>query len=474
MIRSTVLLISTDGSLVKSCKGSVRQFSYLDLSVFPRPEDAYAPVEAGGVTLLLAHLAQPADREPIARLLRRTAQAKKPVATLVIGDEDLADQGLALLRLGAADYLSRPLDLSRLGFLVDSLTVRDRFVSQAASVRPETLPRSDTLGPFSFLQTAGMGRLAEQVRMVIPQDTTLLLGGETGTGKTRLARLIHQLSPRADQPFLVINCGALSASLIESELFGHVKGAYTGADRDRAGKLADVGRGTLLLDEVDALPLDMQAKFLRAVEERVFETVGSNKSLPVQARLIAASNRDLAGEVAAGRFRRDLYYRLNVVAFHLPPLRERRDVIASMATDFIEEFAARNNRPVRGITADAQGLLKNHDWPGNIRELRNVIERAVALSAGPEIEPADLPETIVASTGLGVANVRWQAPEAVPPPVTLDEVRDLAEVSRIEEALRRNKNNRLRTAAELGISRMTLYNKLYKYGLISCVQHASC
>jgi two-component system response regulator AtoC len=218
----------------------------------------------------------------------------------------------------------------------------------------------------------------------------------------------------------------------------------------------------------------MQAKFLRAVEERLFEPVGSNKSYPVQARLIAASNRDLTGEVAAGRFRRDLFYRLNVVAFYLPPLRERRDIIKSMAMNFVEEFAARNHRPVRGVAAEALLVLERYDWPGNIRELRNVIERAVALSAGTEVELADLPDALVTSTGLGGPGFGRPALEGVAPPVTLDEVRDLAEISRIEEALRRNKNNRLRTAAELGISRMTLYNKLYKYGLSGCAQPVGC
>jgi DNA-binding NtrC family response regulator len=477
LTRSAVVLISTDGSLVKSCQGLIGAFPDLDLFVLPRPEDAYPKVDGGEVALVLAHLARREDREPIARLLRRTAQAGKPTATLVIGDEDQTGQALALLRLGAADYLGRPLDLSRLGFLVDTLTVRDRFARQAAPAPPEQAGKPGGPDPLAFLQTAGMGRLAEQVRRVIPQETTLLLGGESGTGKTRLARLIHQLSPRAGQPFLVINCGALSSSLIESELFGHVKGAFTGADRDRAGKLADVGRGTLLLDEVDALPPDMQAKLLRAVEERVFEPVGSNRSFPVQARLIAASNRELAKEVAAGRFRADLFYRLNVVAFHLPPLRARREVIPSLVAGFIEEFAGRNSRPIRGIAPDALAALERHDWPGNIRELRNVIERAVALCPGHEIELTDLPEPIVTIVTVAEAetpDAGRPTLELFPPPVTLDAVRDQAEVSRIEDALRRNNNNRLKTAAELGISRMTLYNKLYKYGLIDCAQQASC
>jgi psp operon transcriptional activator len=192
-----------------------------------------------------------------------------------------------------------------------------------------------------------------------------------------MARLIHDLSPRRGQPFLVVNCGALSASLIESEMFGHIKGAFTGADRDRVGKFADAGGGTLFLDEIDSLPPSLQAKLLRAVEDKVFEAVGSNKTMEVRARLIVASNRDLANEVACDRFRGDLYYRLNVVGFTLPPLRERPEVIAGLANRFLEQFAAQCNRRLRGFSPGAMFCLESHSWPGNVRELRNVIERAV-------------------------------------------------------------------------------------------------
>ena len=197
----------------------------------------------------------------------------------------------------------------------------------------------------------------EQVRRVAALETTILLGGETGTGKTRLARLIHELSPRRDLPFLVVNCGALSTTLIESELFGHVKGAFTGADRDHIGKFAEVGRGTLLLDEIDSLPPALQAKLLRAVEERLFEPVGSNSSLPVQARLIAASNRALDQEAAANRFRSDLYYRLNVISFTLPPLRDRRDIDPALRHG-IHRRVRRPKRPGgrRDLAGGAAGL----------------------------------------------------------------------------------------------------------------------
>jgi DNA-binding NtrC family response regulator len=289
------------------------------------------------------------------------------------------------------------------------------------------------------------------------------LGGETGTGKTRLAGAIHRLSPRRNRPFLTINCGALSTNLIESEMFGHVKGAFTGADVNRTGKFADVGSGTLFLDEIDSLPPELQAKLLRAVEERVFEPVGSNKTQSLQARLIVASNRPLGPEVASGRFRADLYYRLNVVNFELLPLRERLTEVPILAESFRAEFARRAHRPELSVAPETMRALTAHNWPGNIRELRNVIERAVALSSGTVITIKDLPEGF-ADPGSTTSIEPALAPSKVP---TLAHSKDQAERKRISEAMKRNGNNRLQTAAELGISRMTLYNKLHKLGLMS-------
>jgi two-component system, NtrC family, response regulator HydG len=258
--------------------------------------------------------------------------------------------------------------------------------------------------PFFDAFPGEMLELREQIKRIAPQDATVLLTGETGTGKTRLARLIHELSPRRAEPFLVIDCGAISANLIESEMFGHVKGAFTGADRDRPGKLAAAGRGTLLLDEIHSLPLSLQAKLLRALDDRVFEAVGSERGQPLRARLIAASNAPLYGEVAAGRFRLDLFFRINVVGVYLPPLRNRTGAIAPLVYRFLTELAARNRPDVRGVTTEVLRALQDYRWPGNVRELRNVIERAIAWCAGPDVQMVDLPEAVrMAAAGKEVA-----------------------------------------------------------------------
>ncbi|HEV3168582.1 MAG TPA: sigma-54 dependent transcriptional regulator [Isosphaeraceae bacterium] len=481
MLDSKMLLICTDPSLIKTVQRVTSSINNLHLGVISEIDAACSHLEDPELGLFIVHITHESNISEVTRLLRSIAATGLPIPLLILSDHYQADQALSLLRLGAVDYLSRPLDLRRLAYLVDVLTVRARCVGVGGRHSSDALPEPtpvQTLGeqePFLYYPYADMGRMMDQVRTVAPQDTTVLLSGETGTGKTHLARLIHELSPRSDQPFLVINCGALSSGLIESEMFGHVKGAFTGADRDRVGKFSEVARGTLLLDEIDALPLALQAKLLRAVEERIFEPVGSNKSQTIRARLIAASNRSLDQEAAEGRFRSDLYYRLNVVGFTLPPLRHRPWTIAPLANQYIGEFSARNGRDVRGMTAEVLRLLEAYAWPGNVRELRNVIERAVALCPAPEIQADDLPAAIRPQSGNPTATATPQAaepsthsPELSRPPgnrSTLTATKEEAEIARITEALEKHGNNRLRAAAELGISRMTLYKKLRKYNL---------
>jgi DNA-binding NtrC family response regulator len=390
--------------------------------------------------------------------------------------------------------MSRPLDLGRLSYLIDVLTIETRYglAPRPPIVEPD-LGEVQSLGddpPFFFLPAGRMGRAIEQIKRIAPLDTTVMIGGETGTGKTHVAGVIHRLSPRRDEPFLTINCGALAANLIESEMFGHARGAFTGADAEHLGKFAAVGRGTLFLDEIDSLPPELQTKLLRVVEERAFEAVGSNKTLRLRARLIVASNRSLEGEVAAGRFRSDLFYRLNVIAFDIPPLRDRIALVPTLVRAQLAGHASRDGRLVAGIASAAMRALLAYTWPGNVRELRNVVERAVALGNGSMIELDDLPECLRTAVATSTAvlvpggsppgflaavpvcrtapDLGARAPQGplIVARATFAESKDQTERALIVQALNRNSDNRLRAAADLGISRMTLYKKLHRYGLL--------
>ncbi|MGK3997553.1 sigma 54-interacting transcriptional regulator [Sorangium sp. So ce1024] len=297
-----------------------------------------------------------------------------------------------------------------------------------------------------------MRRVVELARRVAQVDATVLITGESGTGKERVARLVHEASPaRARGPLLAINCAAIPEPLLESELFGHARGAFTGATRDRAGIFEAAAGGTLFLDEVGELPAGVQVKLLRALQAREVRRVGENRSRPVDVRVVAATNRDLAAEVSAGRFRKDLYYRLNVVELRLPPLRERREDVLPLARGLLAQAAARMRRPAPRLSPGAADRLVRHAWPGNVRELENAMERAVALAEGRRIEAKDLPEEVRS---------------ALPAPSAEPRVRTLGDVEQeyILAVLARNEGNQTRTAAELGIGVSTLYRKLKAYG----------
>lgn len=478
----SAILVSATPAVIDSV-AKICSSNDLHLDVCPDPATAITRSSSRNAALVLVHVRNAADTAGVQQLLREVATTRHRCATVILADAGHHQQAAPLLRAGAADYVELSGDPSKLRERIK--TFADHFRAASTVVAPAVSSLPDHIGD------DGLAALMDQVKRIAPQDMTVLLMGATGTGKTRLGRMIHDLSPRREQPFLVIDCGSLSPALIESELFGHARGAFTGADRERTGKLAAAGNGTLLLDEINSLPLALQSKLLRAVDSRVFQPVGSNRDQPLRARLIAASNVSLEEEAAAGRFRSDLYYRLNVVGFFLPLLRERPAAVPCLARRFLAEFAARNRPDVRGFTPEALRTLEEYEWPGNVRELRNVVERALALCEGPEVTPQDLPEAVRATPKACLVN--QAAPEDPPEPspfsseqgrpeedaspallpFTLEQARTEVEVRRIREALHKHNNNRLRAAAELGISRVGLYKKLHKLGLITpqCKKH---
>jgi DNA-binding NtrC family response regulator len=392
----------------------------------------------------------------------RNADPTAPALILLSSFGTVRD-AVEALRAGAADYFGRPVSPEQLSLAVRRALEQRRLEAENQRLRRSVSERF-AVGSFAT-RDARTRAVLEVVESVADTRATVLIEGESGTGKSLLARVLHECSARAKAPFVVVHCGALPPQLLESELFGHVRGAFTGALRDKPGRFEEAAGGTLFLDEVATAPPDLQVKLLRAVQERVIERVGSNESVQVDARFVFASNRDLAAEVAAGRFREDLYYRIHVVALRLPPLRERPSDVPLLAHSFLERFRAEHRRPSLGFSEQALARLCAAQWPGNVRQLENTIERAVLLARGPRIEPTDLgPELVEASLpgrDASIADAPLYSPQH-----SLREALEAPERRILVEALELNGWSRQRTAAMLGINRTTLFNKMRKHGLL--------
>ena len=358
------------------------------------------------------------------------------------------------LREGACHYLEKPLDLDDLDRVLTEALERRRQSSENQVVREE-MERLTGLKDFVATDPA-MERALSIVARAAPSRATVLIRGESGTGKELVARALHALSPRREGPFVAVNCAALNESVIESELFGHEKGAFTGAAQQRPGRFEQAHGGTLFIDELAEIPATVQVKLLRVLQEREFERVGSSSPIPVDVRIISATHRNLTQAVSAGAFREDLYYRLNVVTVELPPLRMRRSDIAPLAEHFLARFADENGKHIGAISKEAADLLLRYDFPGNVRELQNVMERAVVMARGPLITREDLPPELQ----LG-AEVTADSAEELPLP---ERVKQL-EREAIAEALEQAGGVQSRAAELLGISERNLRYKLDKYGM---------
>jgi DNA-binding NtrC family response regulator len=381
-------------------------------------------------------------------LQRRIREIDPSLVIIMITAYASVESAVQALKQGAFDYVTKPIDPDDLEHLIRNAVEQKRLRAENIQLRQkiEELSRADEI----IGQTPAMKQVFELVRTVAATDSTVLIRGESGTGKELIARAIHSHSRRRYFPIITVNCGAFPETLLESELFGHERGAFTGAQYRRKGKLELADGGTLFLDEIGDIPAKMQADLLRVIETKQFTRVGGNQIIRSDFRLICATNKDLEKEMREGRFREDLYYRINVFTIYLPPLRERREDIPLLARHFMRRFAAAMNKPITEISPEAMEKLMAYDWPGNVRELENAIERAMVVGRPPVIRPEDLP---------------FQIAQRERP--TADELESLEDVERshIEKILLKTDWNITRAASILKIDRVTLYNKIRKYGL---------
>ena len=380
-------------------------------------------------------------------LLKRAKEISPSIEVIIITAYGSIPTAITAMREGAYDYIEKPFCPEKVELLIEKLVEHQRLIEENISLHQklEERYRFENI----IAKSAKMQQVIEVIKVVAKSNATVLITGESGTGKELVARAIHSQSYRKDKPFIAVSCAALPESLLESELFGHEKGSFTGAHAQRKGKFEIANRGTLFLDEIGEMSANIQVHLLRVLEEKEFTRVGGNELVKVDVRVISATNKDIKKAVANGQFREDLYYRLNVVAIELPLLRERKEDIPLLAQHFLKKFAVENQKGITGFSPEATDFLLKYEWPGNVRELENAIERAVILTKNSYIEVADLPQENLISA------------HSVPPGKDLGEV----EKNHILNILSETGGNHSEAARTLGISRATLYNKIRAYGL---------
>jgi DNA-binding NtrC family response regulator len=408
--------------------------------------DALKKLDADPFDLMVLDLKMP-GMDGIS-LQRRLKEVRPDLTIVILTAFASVETAVEALKLGAFDYVTKPVDPDELSHTVRRALERKQLTEENARLRDKVTQLS-TASPI-IGQSRGMERVMELVGTVAETDASVVIRGESGTGKELIARAIHAASPRRFFPIVAVNCGAIPETLLESELFGHEKGAFTGAHYRRKGKLELANGGTLFLDEIGEIPAKMQVDLLRVLESHRFTRLGGAQEIESDFRLVCATNRDLEALVKEGKFREDLYYRIHVFSIEIPPLRERRDDITVLVEHFVEKFARSMGKPSKTISEEAQELLQAYDWPGNVRELENAIERAMVVGTAGSIRPGDLPLQLEQEA------VRLR-----------DRTLESLECEHISRVLREESGNVSQAARVLGIDRGTLYNKIKKYGIRS-------
>lgn len=453
MNKPELLIVDDDRIILDSLCEFLRLEGYAT-SPAENADQAIAAMEQQPYALVITDVNMP-DRDGIA-LLTQIKSRFPQTAVIVLTGYGTIGSAVEAIKLGAFDYLTKPVVDDDLRLAVERALRQQAIIRENRSLRSQLEQKYQLDNILS--RDSQMAKIFELIEAVADSKTTILMTGRSGTGKSLLARAIHQRSNRREKPFVEVSCGALPETLLESELFGHVRGSFTGAVRDKQGKFLAADGGTIFLDEIATASPAMQVKLLRVLQERQFEPVGSNKTITVDTRVILASNTDLEEEVRAGRFREDLYYRVHVVAVAIPRLAERQTDIPLLAEHFLRGFCRAHGRAKEGIAAEAMERLLCYGWPGNVRELENVIERAVLLGKGNQIEVEDLPTAIAESK-----------PETSPsegyPGMGLKRALAEPEKAILRAALEAHGWNRQDTATALGINRITLYKKMKRYGL---------
>jgi DNA-binding NtrC family response regulator len=386
-------------------------------------------------------------------VLRSARQINPGIEVVVLTAFGSVDGAVDAMREGAFHYLTKPVELDELDQILDRAIERRHLVSENRMLKAQLQGQASFQGIIST--DPAMENALNDAARAAASRATVLIQGESGTGKELVARAIHTASPRREEPFVAVNCAALSESLLESELFGHEKGAFTGADRTRLGRFEQAAGGTLFVDEVSEIPPAAQVKLLRVLQERTFERVGGNESIKVDVRLIAATNRDLEALIRDGGFREDLFYRINVVTVTLPPLRERREDIPALVDHFLTRFCEENGKSIQGVSKEAMDLLMRYSYPGNVREIQNVVERAVVMARGDLLTQSDLPPTLLGRVEDVGTSVGGSLPEQV----------EALERASIRRALEEADGVQSRAAESLGITERNMRYKLKKYGL---------